>query len=170
VQFADRDDTKKIEFKESGIDEVEFLIAPNPGEGLKPLVKIASGGETSRLMLALKNVLAHADYIPTLIFDEIDQGIGGRVGFVVGEKMWHLGRRHQVMCVTHLPQLAAFGDEHYRVSKQVSGERTLTGVKKLAGAERERELAQMAGSVGETGLKAAGELVLRARQKQGDMP
>ena len=170
VQFADRDDTKKIEFKESGIDEVEFLIAPNPGEGLKPLVKIASGGETSRLMLALKNVLAHADYIPTLIFDEIDQGIGGRVGFVVGEKMWHLGRRHQVMCVTHLPQLAAFGDEHYRVSKQVSGERTLTGVERLAGGERERELAQMAGSVGETGLKAAGELVLRARQKQGDMP
>jgi DNA repair protein RecN (Recombination protein N) len=170
VQFADRDDTKKIEFKESGIDEVEFLIAPNPGEGLKPLVKIASGGETSRLMLALKNVLAQADFIPTLIFDEIDQGIGGRVGFVVGEKMWHLGRRHQVMCVTHLPQLAAFGDEHYRVSKQVSGERTLTGVERLAGGERERELAQMAGSVGETGLKAAGELVLRARQKQGDMP
>ena len=170
VQFADETDRKKIEFKESGIDEVEFLIAPNPGEGLKPLVKIASGGETSRLMLALKNVLAHADYIPTLIFDEIDQGIGGRVGFVVGEKMWRLGKRHQVMCVTHLPQLAAFGDEHYRVSKQVSGERTLTGVEKLATGERERELAQMAGSVGETGLKAAGELMLRARQKQEDMP
>jgi DNA repair protein RecN (Recombination protein N) len=170
VQFADETDRKKIEFKESGIDEVEFLIAPNPGEGLKPLVKIASGGETSRLMLALKNVLAHADYIPTLIFDEIDQGIGGRVGFVVGEKMWRLGKRHQVMCVTHLPQLAAFGDEHYRVSKQVYGERTLTGVEKLAGGERERELAQMAGSVGETGLKAAGELMLRARQKQEDLP
>lgn len=170
VQFADRDEAKKYEFKESGIDEVEFLIAPNPGEGLKPLVKIASGGETSRLMLALKNVLAHADYIPTLIFDEIDQGISGRVGFVVGEKMWHLGRRHQVMCVTHLPQLAAFGDEHYRVSKQVSGERTLTGVEKLAGEERERELAQMAGSTGETGIRAAGELISRAQQRQAAAP
>lgn len=170
VQFTERSDQKTVEFKESGIDEVEFLIAPNPGEGLKPLVKIASGGETSRLMLALKNVLAHADYIPTLIFDEIDQGISGRVGFVVGEKMWHLGRRHQVMCVTHLPQLAAFGDEHYRVSKQVSGERTLTGVEKLVDEERERELAQMAGSIGETGMKAAGELVLRARHKQEDTP
>ena len=97
------------------MDRCEFLIAPNPGEGLKPLVKIASGGETSRLMLALKNVLARADAIPTLIFDEIDQGIGGRVGSVVGEKLWQLGRQHQVLCVTHLPQLAAFGDEHYQV-------------------------------------------------------
>ena len=173
VHFAD-DETQigagKMEFKEHGMDEVEFLIAPNPGEGLKPLVKIASGGETSRLMLALKNVLAHADYIPTLIFDEIDQGIGGRVGFVVGEKMWHLGRQHQVMCVTHLPQLAAFGDEHYRVSKQVSGDRTLTGLEKLGGGERERELAQMAGTTGDTGLKAAAELVLRARQRQAAAP
>ncbi len=84
-------DTLRVAFDETGIDQVEFLIAPNPGEGLKPLVKIASGGETSRLMLALKNVLAQADTIPTLIFDEIDQGIGGRVGCVVGEKLWQLG-------------------------------------------------------------------------------
>lgn len=169
VSFADENGAAGIktnEFTESGIDEVEFLIAPNPGEGLKPLVKIASGGETSRLMLALKNVLAKADAIPTLIFDEIDQGIGGRVGFVVGEKMWQLGRRHQVMCVTHLPQLAAFGDEHYKVSKQVSGERTLTGVEKLGSGERELELAQMAGSTGVTSIKAAAELVVSARQKQ----
>jgi len=169
VHFADeptKTSARRTEFKENGIDEVEFLIAPNPGEGLKPLVKIASGGETSRLMLALKNVLAQADFIPTLIFDEIDQGIGGRVGFVVGEKMWHLGRRHQVMCVTHLPQLAAFGDEHYRVSKQVSGDRTLTSVEKLTGNNRERELAQMAGTAGDTGLKAAAELVISARQRQ----
>jgi len=101
-------DGQKIEFNNSGIDHVEFLIAPNPGEGLKPLVKIASGGETSRLMLALKNVLANADTIPTLIFDEIDQGIGGRVGVLVGEKLWQLGTTHQVLCVTHLPQLAAY--------------------------------------------------------------
>ena len=103
---------RRSAFDDSGLDRVEFLIAPNPGEGLKPLVKIASGGETSRLMLALKNVLAQADAIPTLIFDEIDQGIGGRVGMVVGEKLWQLGRQHQVLCVTHLPQLAAFGDQH----------------------------------------------------------
>ncbi len=157
---------KQADLKESGLDEVEFLIAPNPGEGLKPLVKIASGGETSRLMLALKNVLAKADYIPTLIFDEIDQGIGGRVGFAVGEKMWQLGRSHQVMCVTHLPQLAAFGDEHYQVHKQISADRTLTLVGKLGEDERIFELAQMTGNTGETNLKAAREILNRAREKQ----
>ena len=94
-------------FDVNGLERVEFLIAPNPGEGFKPLVKIASGGETSRLMLALKNVLARADQVPTLIFDEIDQGIGGRVGTVVGQKLWQLALLHQVMCITHLPQLAA---------------------------------------------------------------
>lgn len=158
--------TTRVDLKETGLDEIEFLIAPNPGEGLKPLVKIASGGETSRLMLALKNVLAKADYIPTLIFDEIDQGIGGRVGFAVGEKMWQLGRRHQVMCVTHLPQLAAFGDEHYRVSKKISGERTLTSVESLSDNERVFELAQMAGNTSEANLKAAHEILVRAQEKQ----
>ena len=157
---------KKIDFKESGLDEVEFLIAPNPGEGLKPLVKIASGGETSRLMLALKNVLAQADHIPTLIFDEIDQGIGGRVGFVVGEKMWQLARRHQVMCVTHLPQLAAFGDEHYKVSKSVVGERTLTHVAHLVDEERIFELALMNGNTSESNLAAAREILGRAHERQ----
>ena len=157
---------KKIDFKETGLDEVEFLIAPNPGEGLKPLVKIASGGETSRLMLALKNVLAQADHIPTLIFDEIDQGIGGRVGFVVGEKMWQLARRHQVMCVTHLPQLAAFGDEHYKVSKSVVGERTLTHVAHLVDEDRIFELALMNGNTSESNLAAAREILGRAHEKQ----
>jgi DNA repair protein RecN (Recombination protein N) len=156
------------EFKETGLDEVEFLIAPNPGEGLKPLVKIASGGETSRLMLALKNVLAKADSIPTLIFDEIDQGIGGRVGFIVGEKMWRLGRQHQVMCVTHLPQLAAFGDEHYQVTKQVIGDRTLTSVKRLDEEQRVLELAQMAGNISESNLTAARENLQQARKRQVD--
>ena len=156
------------EFKETGLDEVEFLIAPNPGEGLKPLVKIASGGETSRLMLALKNVLAKADSIPTLIFDEIDQGIGGRVGFIVGEKMWRLGRQHQVMCVTHLPQLAAFGDEHYQVTKQVIGDRTLTQVQRLDEEQRVLELAQMAGNISESNLTAARENLQQARKRQVD--
>jgi len=132
------------------------------------LVKIASGGETSRLMLALKNVLAKADSIPTLIFDEIDQGIGGRVGFVVGEKMWRLGRQHQVMCVTHLPQLAAFGDEHYQVTKQVIGDRTLTGVQKLTEEQRVLELAQMAGNISESNLNAARENLQQAKRRQVD--
>ena len=166
VSFHDDTNVDQLNFKENGLDEVEFLIAPNPGEGLKPLVKIASGGETSRLMLALKNVLTQADHIPTLIFDEIDQGIGGRVGFVVGEKMWQLGRRHQVMCVTHLSQLAAFGNQHYRVSKEVIGERTLTHVEHLDDQARVMEMAAMTGSTGESNLKAAGEILERARERQ----
>jgi len=152
-------------FTESGIDQVEFFIAPNPGEGLKPLTKIASGGETSRLMLALKNVLTGADYIPTLIFDEIDQGIGGRVGNVVGEKLWRLARNHQVMCVTHLPQLAAYGDQHYSVRKHVHDGRTTTEVHELDEPARTSELALMTGSVSDATLKAASE-VLDAAQKR----
>ena len=139
----------RVSFDQNGFDRVEFLIAPNPGEGLKPLVKIASGGETSRLMLGLKNVLARADEIPSLIFDEIDQGIGGRVGMTVGQKLWNLSRLHQVFCVTHLPQLAAFGDEHYQVQKLIQGNRTLTRVERLDGDPRLLELSQMLGEVGE---------------------
>ena len=154
-------------FTSNGTDMVEFLISPNPGEGLKPLVKIASGGETSRLMLALKNVLAQADFVPTLIFDEIDQGIGGRVGFVVGQKLWQLGRNHQVMCVTHLSQLAAFGDQHYKVRKLVTGDRTTTEVEELEDTGRIVELAQMNGSMSESNLNAAQEALTRARELQG---
>jgi DNA repair protein RecN (Recombination protein N) len=157
---------EQVEFDATGIDRVEFLVAPNPGEGLKPLVRIASGGETSRLMLALKNVLARADAIPTLIFDEIDQGIGGRVGLVIGEKLWQLSREHQVMVVTHLPQLAAFGDRHFRVTKEILEGRTLTQVEPLGGKEREVELAQMlGGGASEANLRAAGELLEAARQR-----
>lgn len=156
-------------FTESGLDQAAFYIAPNPGEGLKPLVKIASGGETSRLMLALKNVLAAADFVPTLVFDEIDQGIGGRVGFVVGEKLWHLGVNHQVMCVTHLSQLATFGDQHFRVRKLVVEERTLTEVKELDDTARIVELAQMTGSMSESNLNAAQELLSQAHLRQREL-
>jgi DNA repair protein RecN (Recombination protein N) len=155
----------RIAFDQNGFDRVEFLIAPNPGEGLKPLVKIASGGETSRLMLGLKNVLARADEIPSLIFDEIDQGIGGRVGMVVGQKLWNLSRMHQVFCVTHLPQLAAFGDEHYQVQKLVQSNRTLTRVERLDGEPRLMELSQMLGEVGEGTMRSAHELMQVARQR-----
>lgn len=157
-------DGTRIAFDQNGFDRVEFLVAPNPGEGLKPLAKIASGGETSRLMLGLKNVMARADEVPSLIFDEIDQGIGGRVGMVVGQKLWNLSRSHQVFCVTHLPQLAVFGDQHYQVQKLVDKGRTLTRVEPLEGEARLLELSQMLGEVGEGTLRSAHELLQSARQ------
>jgi DNA repair protein RecN (Recombination protein N) len=150
---------ERVAFDATGFDKVEFLVETNPGEGLKSLVKVASGGETSRLMLALKNVLVKADKVPTLIFDEIDQGIGGRVGLVVGEKLWHLSRQHQVMCITHLPQLAGFGDQHYRVAKILSNGRTLTAVHQLGDQDRLDELAQMFGPVSEGTRRSAVEIL-----------
>jgi DNA repair protein RecN (Recombination protein N) len=148
---------------QTGIDHVQFLIAPNPGEPFKPLTKIASGGETSRLMLALKTILAHADATPTLIFDEIDAGISGRSGQVVGEKLWQLTNNHQVICVTHLPQIAAFADTHYNVNKQIFDNRTITVVNKLQPEQRIREIAHiMGGSVSEIALKSAQEMLDRS--------
>ncbi len=160
-------DGRRVAYDATGFERVEFLIAPNPGEGLKPLAKIASGGETSRLMLALKNVLVQADTIPTLVFDEIDQGIGGRVGMVIGEKLWRLGRQHQVLCITHLPQLAAYGNSHYRVAKLIRDGRTSTAVEPLEGDERKRELAQMLGAVSDGTLKSAEEMLAAVRDQTG---
>ena len=156
-------DGSRVAFDSNGIDRVEFLVAPNPGEGLKPLARIASGGETSRLMLALKNVLARADQVPTLIFDEIDQGIGGRVGGTVGEKLWRLGRAHQVFVITHLPQLAVFGDQHFQVQKEIKQNRTLTRVTGLKGEPRTLELAQMLGSVSEGTIRSAHDILQGAQ-------
>ncbi len=153
------EDGRRVAFDVHGLERVEFLVAPNPGEGLKPLVKIASGGETSRLMLAIKDVLARADQVPTLIFDEIDQGIGGRVGGVVGRKLWELARQHQVLCVTHLPQLAAYGENHLHVRKEVQDGRTLTRVEALQGETRITELAQMMGEVSQGTLQSAREIL-----------
>ncbi len=174
VQFITRPDPhgaplpsgERVAFDASGLEQVEFLVAPNPGEGLKPLVKIASGGETSRLMLGIKNVLARADQVPTLIFDEIDQGIGGRVGAVVGRKLSDLGRSHQVLCVTHLPQLAAFAGQHLHVTKAVGGGRTSTHVESLAGDQRLRELAAMMGEVSEGTLHSARDLLDTVRREK----
>ena len=159
-------DGRTVAFDVSGTDRVEFLVAPNPGEGLKSLVKIASGGETSRLMLALKNVLAQADAIPTLVFDEIDQGIGGRVGMTVGQKLWTLARQHQVFCVTHLPQLAAYGDQHFKVVKSVENGRTNTTVEILDGELRRRELALMLGGVSQGTLQSADEILASVIKSQ----
>jgi DNA repair protein RecN (Recombination protein N) len=150
---------KNYAFDLTGIDRVEFLISPNVGEPPKPLAKIASGGETSRLMLALKAVLSAADQVPTLIFDEIDQGIGGRAGGVVGLKLWGLTSEHQVLCVTHLPQLACYGDTHFQVDKAESEGRTVTRVRMLEGQERIEELAAMLGGpAGKTQLRSAEEM------------
>jgi len=156
---------ERVAFDETGHEHVEFFIETNPGEGFKPLVKIASGGETSRLMLALKNVLARADNIPTLIFDEIDQGIGGRVGAIVGYKLWLLSKDHQVLCITHLPQLAAFGHQHFQVQKQIEEGRTLTHANLIEGEDRLQELAQMLGEVNASTLQSAQE-ILRIAQEQ----
>lgn len=166
-------DGRRVAFDATGVDQVEFLISANPGEPLKPMARVASGGETARLMLALKSVLAHADATPTLIFDEIDQGIGGRVGAIVGHKLWALtGQQpangavvvpHQVLCITHLPQLAAFGDKHFTVNKRVGTingeERTSTIVRDLDDADRIEELTQMLGAVGAAGRRSVEEMM-----------
>jgi DNA repair protein RecN (Recombination protein N) len=162
---------RRVAFDLTGLDRVEFLVAPNVGEPLKPLVRIASGGETSRLMLALKTVLAQADRTPTLIFDEIDAGIGGRVGSVVGQKLWGLTtgdgaqvRRHQVLCVTHLPQLASYGDVHLYVRKGIVGDRTVTAVHLLEGDEREQEIAGMLGAITDRTRASAHEMLLASQE------
>ncbi|MBU1749446.1 MAG: DNA repair protein RecN [Chloroflexi bacterium] len=136
---------RSLAFDATGVDQVEFLIAPNVGEPPKPLARIASGGEMSRLMLALKTILTQVDQVPTLIFDEIDVGVGGRSGAVIGEKLSQLTGAHQVLCVTHLPQIAAYADTHYAIVKSVSDGRTVTRVQPLAGRERLTELAVMLG-------------------------
>ncbi len=158
-------DGSRVAFDSTGYDRVAFMVETNPGEGFKSLVKVASGGETSRLMLALKDVLAKADQVPTLIFDEIDQGIGGRVGITVGEKLWNLARQHQVMCITHLSQLAAFGDQHYKVIKVMADGRTVTDVVALAGRDRQEELAQMLGPVSEGTLHSVEEILQLVRER-----
>ncbi|WP_298272713.1 DNA repair protein RecN [Geobacter sp.] len=130
----------------TGMERVEFLFSPNPGETPKPLSRIASGGELSRLMLALKQVLPESD-VPTLIFDEVDTGIGGATSALVGEKLKRVSRGQQVLCITHLPQVAAFADHHYKVEKRVVEGRTATAVTVLAGEERVAEMARMLGGV-----------------------
>ena len=154
----------------TGADAVEFLIAPNMGESLKPLVKVASGGETSRLMLALKAVLAQGETntIPTLIFDEVDQGIGGRVGTIVGQKLWNLTKAHQVLCITHLPQLASYGDAHFKVEKQVLDEGAVsartraTTIPLAKKQQRIEELTMMLGTSGKAGEQGAEQLLSEA--------
>ena len=138
-------DNKAI--SETGIDRATFMIAPNVGEVLKPLSSIVSGGELSRVVLALKAILAKTESVETVVFDEVDAGIGGSVAEVVGKKLSSLARYHQVICITHLPQIAKFGDYHFRISKHVSRGRTITGIRPLDDKERVKEIARMLGGV-----------------------
>lgn len=133
------------QWSERGMDQAEFYISPNPGEDLRPLARIASGGELSRIMLALKTLASTDAPGKTLIFDEVDAGIGGAVADVVGARLRLLGNRFQVLCITHLPQIAAYGGTHYRIEKSVKGGRTTTAVTRVDGVDREAEIARMMG-------------------------
>ena len=157
-------DGDAVAFDATGIDTVVFTFRPNPGEPARPLARIASGGELSRVALAVKQVLADVDDTPTLVFDEIDAGIGGRGADPVGRSLWVLARDHQVLCVTHLPQIAAYADVHYRIAKRERDGRTVTEITRLSPAEREAELAQMIGGTGggEASRLSARELLDRA--------
>jgi len=145
----------------TGMDEVKFLMSANVGEDLKPINKIASGGELARIMLALKNVLAETDDVTTLVFDEVDTGVSGRAAQKVAEKLFSVARSKQVLCVTHLPQLAAMGDVHFSVEKGESNGRTFTAVEILSTERRCEELARLTGgaAITQTMLDGAGELL-----------
>lgn len=160
----------RFAFDLTGADEVEFFVAPNVGEAPKPVARIASGGETSRIMLAMKSALSEADHTATLVFDEVDVGVGGRSGAVIGEKLWLLARQHQVLCITHLPQVAVFGDNHQRIQKVIRDGRTATRVETLPPDERIDEVAQMLGgaTITATTRRATQDLLAQAdRWKAG---
>ncbi len=159
---------RRLRFTRTGVDQVEFFMSANPGEPMRPLAKVASGGEAARIMLALKSVLSEADQTPTLIFDEIDQGIGGRMGAQVGRKLWQLSAQHQVLVVTHLAQLAGFADVHYRVRKHTQGGRTVTRVERLDERGRVEELADMLGAETTSARQSAYDILMLARRaKEG---
>ena len=157
-------DGDAVAFDQTGADQVVYRLAPNAGEPARPLARIASGGELSRVALAIKQVLAEADQTPVLVFDEVDTGIGGRSADPVGRSLWALARRHQVLCVTHLPQIAAHADAQYRIAKRERDGRTVTEIEHLDREGRIVELAQMLGGEagGATTLASARELLDRA--------
>jgi len=162
-------DGRQHQFSSSGIDIIEFMASTNLGEPLKPLARIASTGEISRFMLALKCALAEADTTPVLIFDEIDIGIGSRSGEIIGRKLWNLSKNHQVTCVTHLAQIAAFADSHYNVSKENAGSRTVSRIIVLKDEARLNELAAMIGGphFAANSLEAAREILQKADDWKG---
>lgn len=149
----------------AGLEKGEFYIAPNVGEGLRPLARIASGGELSRILLVLKGLLSHQDALETLIFDEVDSGIGGSLGEAVGQKLRRLSESHQVVCITHLPQIAAFADTHFQVVKETRNQRTKTQIRLLHEEEQIEEMARMLGGASSSKtLSVAKEMLNRARK------
>ena len=152
-------------FTENGTDRIEFLISTNKGEPLKPLAKIASGGEMSRIMLAFKNIIADYDNIPTLIFDEIDAGISGITASIVGKKLKEIAENHQIVCITHLPQIAAFGEHNYRIQKYSSENSVKTTVEALDENEKINEIARLLGGINITDItiKSAEELIAASK-------
>lgn len=159
---------KMEKYNQNGADRVQFLISPNPGEPVKPLEKVASGGELSRIMLALKTVFIDKDEVPSVIFDEVDTGISGRIAQSVAEKMYCLSQKHQVFCVTHLPQIACMSDSHFLVSKFIKNDKTYTSVIKIGKDEKEYEIARMIGSaeVTKITLQNSKELIKLADMKK----
>lgn len=168
VAFEIRIDSEEDKIGPDGYDQAAFMISTNPGEELRPLSQVASGGELSRVMLALKTVLADKDEIETLIFDEIDTGISGKTAWKVSEKMGILGQRHQLICITHLPQIAAMADTHFQIEKTVTKERTATKIRRLEETESVEELARMLGgaSITENVLNNAREMKDLARKSK----
>jgi DNA repair protein RecN (Recombination protein N) len=171
VSFRRNDDLDaggSAHLSRNGLDEAEFLISPNPGEPLRPLAKIASGGEMSRIMLAMKSIFARVDRIPVLVFDEVDTGVSGRAAQAIAEKMSELSRFCQVFSITHLPQVACMADSHYLIQKTVQGDRTFTSVEDVRDSDRVRELARMLGGVEvtETTMNHAREMIELADEKK----
>ena len=168
VAFEIRIESEENKIGPDGYDQASFMISTNPGEDLRPLAQIASGGELSRIMLALKTVLADRDEIETLIFDEIDTGISGKTAWKVSEQMGILGQKHQLICITHLPQIAAMADSHFQIEKTVTKERTVTTIRALEETESVEELARMLGgaSITENVLNNAREMKDLARKSK----
>ncbi len=163
VSIERMEDDEKPRYTKNGFDRVEFLISPNPGESLKPLTKIASGGEMSRIMLAIKSVLADNDPVETMIFDEIDTGVSGRAAQKIAEKICMLAKNHQILCITHLAQIAGMADVHFFIEKTSDDEHTRTTVTPLSNADKKQELARIIGGVKIT------DLTLQAAQEMLDM-
>ena len=155
----------------TGMDQVRFLMSANLGEELKPINKIASGGELARIMLAMKNVLSEQDHVATMVFDEVDTGVSGRAAQKVAEKMARISRHKQVLCVTHLPQLAAMADTHFSVEKGEANGRTFTRVQQLNRKQRQMELSRLTGGshVTETMLQGAEELLSQAEKFRAEI-
>ena len=165
IQFnVDSPEPGERKYTQNGLDAVEFLISPNAGEPLKPLARIASGGEMSRIMLAIKTILAEVDRIPTMIFDEIDIGISGIAAQKVGEKLSYISFGHQVICVTHLAQIACMAEHHYLIEKIMEENSTKTIVNKLDGEEKTKEIARLigGGESSKASLKYAEEMINNA--------